>query len=70
MEEGRKTFWNNRRRDLVAKASINLFQALFLALFISEAFSKASVWLKTGFVVALIASFVASVFVCPEKGGD
>ncbi len=66
----RKMFWNNRRRDLIAKAAINLFQALVVALFVSEAFLKAPLWSKVGFGVAILASLVTGIFACPEKGGD
>jgi Trk K+ transport system NAD-binding subunit len=70
MSENRKEFWNNRRRDLMAKACMNLFQALFIAAFVSEAFLKAAVPWKFGFVVALTGSLIVAMVLCPEKAGD
>jgi len=70
MAEERKGFWNNRRRDLVAKACMNLFQALFVAAFISEAFLKAALPWKVGFLVALSTALIAAVLFCPERAGD
>ena len=69
-QEDKKGLWSNRRRDLLAKAFINLFQALVVASFVSEAFLKAGVGWKVGFVTAIGTSLVLGVLLCPEKETD
>jgi hypothetical protein len=62
-----KIFWTDSRRRLIAKAAINLFQALVIALFISEAFMKAPIGWKAAFILAMAASLIVAVVVCPTK---
>jgi len=62
-----KIFWTNGRRRLIAKAAINLFQALVIALFISEAFMKATTLWKVAFILAMIFSLTAGIVVCPKE---
>ena len=60
-------FWAANRRNLIVKAAINLFQALIIALFISETFTKSGVTWKIIFFLAMLSSLAVAILVCPDK---
>ncbi|HAH20220.1 MAG TPA: hypothetical protein DCL49_04855 [Candidatus Omnitrophica bacterium] len=60
-----KLFWTANRRNLIVKAAINLFQALIIALFISETFAKSGIAWKIIFLLAMLSSLAVAILVCP-----
>jgi hypothetical protein len=62
-----KIFWTNSRRRLISKAATNLFQALVIALFISEAFMKATMPWKVAFILAMLSSLIMGIVICPKE---
>ena len=65
-----ETFWTTSRRHLIAKAAINLFQALIIALFISETFIKSGLAWKIIFFLAMLSSLAVAILVCPDKNTE
>src|SRR3989338_2564213 len=63
-------FWTDSRRRLISKALINLFQALLIALFISEAFLKAAIPWRVAFILTTILSMIGAILVCPKENSE
>lgn len=68
MEE--RVFWTDARKRLISKALINLFQALVIALFISEAFLKATLLWRAAFILTIILSLSGAVLICPKGDSE
>jgi hypothetical protein len=61
-----RRFWSSGRRKLVARAFMNLFQALAIGLFVTETYFKASVIWKVTFLLVMGLSFLSSIIVWPS----